>query len=73
MADAHKCGPWIPVDRRANDPDHMPGPDTIWICQVCRQPLSLSQGRTPCPKCGELLPFDEVLAHDKCGYTAAPR
>ena len=71
MADVHRCGPWLAVDTRAGEgASHLPGPDTIWVCQVCRRPMYMDEGRTPCPGCGELLPFDEVLAHDRCGYTA---
>jgi predicted amidophosphoribosyltransferase len=57
----------------ALDDDQIPGPDVTWVCEVCRAPMPLTEIRTPCPRCGELLPFDEVLAHSRCGYVAPPR
>lgn len=61
----HVCAFWRSVD--ANDPA---GP---YVCEECGAPMPERPATTPCPKCGALLPVDEVLAHGECGYVMENR
>jgi hypothetical protein len=65
----HVCSIWMP-DPDTWGPDDRPPPGPDWVCEECRAPMEVPAVWTPCPGCGELLPFEKVLGHRKCGYTA---